>query len=131
MLVRADLPQIFENLANEESLKILHKEVFDKSLAGRAIITRSHHFATINDAYCRILKREKSDILKKTWIELTPEPYRSQDLVQANRVLAGEIAGYHMIKRYTNTQDVLIVVVGILGGDTVEGFDVTCMELEK
>jgi PAS domain S-box-containing protein len=54
----------------------------------------------VNDEICGLLGHERDELLRKTWAELThPDDLRT-DLAQFNRVIAGEIEGYSIDKRW-------------------------------
>jgi PAS domain S-box-containing protein len=49
---------------------------------------------------CRILGYERSKLLQKTWAEMTHPDDLAADVAQFNRVMAGEIDGYALDKRW-------------------------------
>src|SRR5206468_12630890 len=53
-----------------------------------------------NDELCRILGYERSELLQKTWSELTHPDDLAPDVAQFNRAMAGEIDGYTLGKRW-------------------------------
>jgi PAS domain S-box-containing protein len=54
----------------------------------------------VNDELCRILGYDRSELLQRTWPELTHPDDRGADLAQYDRVIAGDIDGYSIDKRF-------------------------------
>jgi PAS domain S-box-containing protein len=54
----------------------------------------------VNDELCRILGYQRSELLQKTWTEMTHPEDLAADAAQFNRVMAGEIEGYSLDKRW-------------------------------
>jgi PAS domain S-box-containing protein len=54
----------------------------------------------VNDEICRILGYERDELLQKSWAELTHPDDLAADVAQFNRVLAGEMDGYTLDKRW-------------------------------
>jgi PAS domain S-box-containing protein len=54
----------------------------------------------VNDELCRILGYEREELLQMTWTEMTHPDDLTADVANFNRVLAGEIDGYSMDKRW-------------------------------
>lgn len=73
---------------------------FELSVVGLAISRPNKGIVEVNDHFCNLLGYSREELLKKTWIELTyPDDLRA-DLLQFERVLAGEIDTYNVDKRY-------------------------------
>ena len=54
----------------------------------------------VNDELCRILGYQRSELLQKNWAEITHPDDLAADVAQFNRVMAGEIEGYSLDKRW-------------------------------
>ncbi len=54
----------------------------------------------VNDELCRILGYSRSELLQKTWAEMTHPGDLAADAAQFNRIMAGEIDAYTMDKRW-------------------------------
>jgi PAS domain S-box-containing protein len=76
------------------------RRCFEIGLVGMAITSVSKGILEVNDELCRILGYERSELLKKTWAELTHPDDLAADLAQFTRLMAGEIDGYSMDKRW-------------------------------
>jgi PAS domain S-box-containing protein len=76
------------------------RRYFELSLIGTAITSPTKGILEVNDKICEILGYERSELLKKTWAELTHPDDLAVDVVDFNRVVAGEIDGYSIDKRW-------------------------------
>jgi PAS domain S-box-containing protein len=54
----------------------------------------------VNDEICKILGYERGELLRMTWAELTHPDDLAVDVAQFNRIMAGEIDGYSLDKRW-------------------------------
>ena len=76
-------------------------EILQKnSIAGIAIVGAAGEFIDVNDKFCQILGYEKSHLLKLTFQEITHPEDLAPDVNSYRRVMAGELPGYTMRKRY-------------------------------
>ena len=76
------------------------RSYFELGLIGVAITSPAKGYLEVNDELCRILGYERSELLRKTWAELTHPDDLAADVAHFNRVLAGEIDGYSRGKRF-------------------------------
>jgi PAS domain S-box-containing protein len=76
------------------------RRCFELSPIGTAITSPSKGCLEVNDALCRILGYARHELLRKTWDELTHPDDLCADLGQFDRVVAGEIDGYTLDKRW-------------------------------
>ena len=76
------------------------RRYFDLGLIGMAITSPTKGMIEVNDELCRILGFERSELLEKTWVEMTYPEDQAADVAQFNRVLGGEIDGYSLDKRW-------------------------------
>jgi PAS domain S-box-containing protein len=76
------------------------RRYFDLGLIGMAITTPAKDCVEVNDELCRILGYERRELLEKTWPEMTHPDDLAADVAQFNRVVAGEIDGYTLDKRW-------------------------------
>ncbi len=76
------------------------RRYFDLGLIGMATTLPSKQILEVNDEICRILGYERSELLRMTWTELTHPDDVDADIASFSRVLAGEIDGYSMDKRF-------------------------------
>lgn len=76
------------------------RRYFDLGLIGMAITTPDKGCVEVNDELCRILGYERDELLKKTWAEMTHPDDLAADVAQFERVIAGEIDGYSLDKRW-------------------------------
>ena len=76
------------------------RHYFELGLIGMAITSPTKGLLEVNDAICKILGYGRGELLRMTWAELTYPDELAVDVVQFNRVMAGEIDGYSMDKRW-------------------------------
>ena len=70
------------------------RRYFELGLIGMATTSPAKGILEVNDELCRILGYERSELLQKTWAELTHPDDLAADVAQFDRVMAGEIDGY-------------------------------------
>src|SRR6267142_1043113 len=95
--------EIGERERAEEALRVSEerfRRYFDLGLIGMAITSPDKGCLEVNDELCRILGYERSEMLQKNWSEITHPDDLAADVVQFDRVLAGEINGYSLDKRW-------------------------------
>jgi PAS domain S-box-containing protein len=95
--------EIGERERAEEALRVSEerfRRYFDLGLIGMAITSPDRGCLEVNDELCRILGYERSELLQKNWSEITHPDDLAADVVQFERVLAGEIDGYSLDKRW-------------------------------
>jgi PAS domain S-box-containing protein len=76
------------------------RSYFELGLIGMAITSPIKGILEVNDEICRILGYERGELLQKSWAEMTHPDDLASDIAQFNRVLAGEIDGYTVDKRW-------------------------------
>jgi PAS domain S-box-containing protein len=76
------------------------RRYFELGLVGMAITSPTKGVLDVNDHLCRLLGYERDELLRKTWAELTHPDSLGADLKQFDRVMAGEIEGYTLDKRW-------------------------------
>jgi PAS domain S-box-containing protein len=76
------------------------RSYFELGLIGMAITSPTKGIIEVNDEICKILGYDRDELLRKTWAELTHPDDLHADVTQFNRVLAGEIDGYTLDKRW-------------------------------
>jgi PAS domain S-box-containing protein len=76
------------------------RRYFELGLIGMGITSPSKGILEVNDEMCRILGYSREELLTKTWAELTYPDDLPRDLASFDRVMAGEINGYSLEKRW-------------------------------
>jgi PAS domain S-box-containing protein len=104
--LRLGEPQRAAAELEQKSTEALHesgerfRRYFDLGLVGMAITSPSKGCLEVNDELCRILGYRREELLRMTWAEMTHPEDLAADVANFNRVLAGEIDGYSMDKRW-------------------------------
>jgi PAS domain S-box-containing protein len=105
--VQAEAIALKEELAAELSAEEASREseerfrrYFDLGLVGMAITSPTKACLEVNDELCRILGYEREELLHMIWAEMTYPDDLAADVASFNRVLAEEIDGYSMDKRW-------------------------------
>jgi PAS domain S-box-containing protein len=75
-------------------------QYFDLGLIGMAVTSPTKRIVEANDQICEALGYERRELLHMTWAQLTYPDDLSVDVAQFDRVVAGEIDGYSMDKRF-------------------------------
>ena len=95
--------ELIEHKRAEDALRT-SEERFQRyselGLIGMTTTSPAKGFLEVNDELCRILGYERSELLRKTWAEVTHPGDLAVDLAQFTRVLNGEIDGYTLDKRW-------------------------------
>ncbi len=76
------------------------RSYFELPLTGRAITSPDKGWIDVNTTLCEMLGYTKTELTQLTWAELTHPDDIPAELVQFNRVMAGEIEGYDLEKRF-------------------------------
>jgi len=87
----------FRELQESEAL---FRSQFELGNIGIAIITVEQRWQRVNRRLCEMLGCSEEELQQKTWAEMTYPDDLPPDLVQFNRLLAGEIDSYEMEKRF-------------------------------
>jgi two-component system, cell cycle sensor histidine kinase and response regulator CckA len=94
---------ITERKQAEESLRASEKRfrsIFQHSGSGMAIVSPDFHFLQANDGFCRMLGYTESELLGKTFQDVTHPEDRPVGGELTRRVLSGEMAMFQLEKRY-------------------------------
>lgn len=76
------------------------RHCFALGLIGLAVTSPLKNIVEANDELCRILGYDRAELLQLTWAELTHPDDLAADVAQYQRVMAGEIDGYCLDKRW-------------------------------
>lgn len=84
------------------------RRYFELGLTGMAILSPEHECLEVNGEICRILGYERDELLRKTWAEMTHPDDRAADAVYFARVVAGEIEGWTLEKKWIRKDSTVI-----------------------
>ena len=76
------------------------RHTFELGLIGMAVTSLEKGWVHVNNRLCEILGYPREELTELTWAEITYPDDLAADEAQFNRVLAGEIEGYSMDKRF-------------------------------
>ena len=94
---------VTEKKVAEESLRENEerfRKYFELGLIGMAITSPTRGILEVNDEACKILGYERAELLGTTWSGVTHPEDIPSDIAQFDRVLAGEVDGYCIHKRF-------------------------------
>ena len=87
---------------------------FEQGLIGMAITSPEKGWLAVNQTICDLFGYSQEELISMTWAELTHPEDLDADAAQFNRVMAGEIDGYRMEKRFIRKdQQVIYVDLGV------------------
>ncbi len=89
-----------ERIAQERAHLQRFHAYFNQSIVGLAITGTGKGWIEVNDALCATLGYSRAELMQLTWAALTHPQDLGADEVQFERMLAGEIDGYAMDKRF-------------------------------
>lgn len=76
------------------------RSYFELGLIGMAITSPTQGWIEINDNVCEMLGYERDELMQKTWADMTHPDDLEADVASFNRVMAGELDGYSIDKRF-------------------------------
>ena len=87
-----------------------YRGYFEQSLVGVAVTSPEKGWLDANEATCELLGYAREELFQLTWAELTHPDDLAADLAQFERVLAGEIHGYRLEKRFLRKDGAVVDV---------------------
>ena len=108
------LPSAAELKATNERLRESQerfRSAFEYAAIGKALVSPEGKFIKVNPALCEILGYEESELLQKSFQELTYPEDLDTDLKLVQQMLANEIGTYQMEKRYIHSSGHLVWVL--------------------
>ncbi|MCG6551137.1 MAG: transporter substrate-binding domain-containing protein, partial [Candidatus Magnetominusculus sp. LBB02] len=87
---------------------------FDSSTVGAAITSPEKGWIEVNNILCEMLGYSSEELTSMTWAEITHPDDLEPDVVQFNRVLAGEINGYNLEKRFMRKDGAIVHMMLLL-----------------
>lgn len=106
--VITDLSSYKEMEEQRFSAESRFRRYFEMSLIGMAVTSLDKNWIEVNDRLCEILGYPREELTQLTWEEITHPDDIASDVAQFERVLAGEIDGYEMDKRFIRKEGRII-----------------------
>lgn len=78
----------------------LFRNYFSLGQVGMTITSPDQKWLHVNERLCEMLGYTQEELVKMTWVELTHPDDLARDIVQFNRLVAGEIERYALDKRF-------------------------------
>ena len=82
------------------SIERQYQNYFNLGLIGMAVTSLTKGWVEVNETLCEILGYPQEELIKLSWTEITHPEDLQADVAEFERVLAGEIEGYTMDKRF-------------------------------
>ena len=101
--VQSSARDITDRRAAEEARRIADEQfrtAFDDALVGIALVALDGSWLRVNESLCQIVGRDRDELYRMTFQDITHPEDLDADLAQLEETLAGERAGYQMEKRY-------------------------------
>lgn len=88
------------------------RSFFEQPLVGMAITSSEKRMLVVNDKLCDLLGYSREELLNLAWDEITHPDDTPADVAQFDRVIAGEINGYSLDKRFIrkNGQPIYVIM---------------------
>lgn len=76
------------------------RRIFEESSIGMVTVSLDRRFTRANEAFCRMLGYTETELLQKTFVDITHPDHQGADAESVRRVARGEIPSYQTEKRY-------------------------------
>jgi diguanylate cyclase (GGDEF)-like protein/PAS domain S-box-containing protein len=86
----------------------LYHNYFSLGLIGMAVTSLEKGWIDVNDKLCEILGYTRDELMNLSWADITYPDDLEADVAEFERVLAGEIEGYSMDKRFQRKDGIVI-----------------------
>lgn len=99
----AFLTDISERKSAEEALRSSEarfRGYFNRPLVGMAMTSPGKRFLTVNDRICEIFGYSREELLAMDWVAITHPGDLQANFTQFDKMLAGELEGYSLDKRF-------------------------------
>lgn len=90
--------------------EFLFRSQFDLGNIGMAITTPDQHWRRVNAKLCQMLGYSEEELHRRTWAEMTYSADLEADLAQFKQMLAGNIDGYELDKRFIRKDGEIVYV---------------------
>lgn len=109
-----------DGLRNDKERALAWKAIWDASFAGIAIVNEDFTFRRVNRQFCKITGVTQAELIGKKFTDITPEPVRTLDALNAKLVVDGKgQKSYVLPKSYEfpngNKVDITLIARGVYG----------------
>jgi PAS domain S-box-containing protein len=87
------------------------RNFFENTVAGTAITSPAKGWIDVNDKLCQMLGYSREELSQMTWAQLTHPDDLAADVAQFDRLVAGEIEGYVLDKRFIRKDGTILPVL--------------------
>ena len=91
---------------SEERMRLF----FERQIVGMAITSPEKGWLRVNDKLCEMLGYSRAELARLSWAEMTHPEDLARDVAYFNRLLAGEIDGYALEKRFLRKEGTVLHV---------------------
>lgn len=81
---------------------------FERSPVGMVMVSTDFHYLKTNEAFCRMIGYSKEELAHLSFADITHPDERQRDLLQGQRLLAGETDRYDIEKRYIHKNGTIV-----------------------
>jgi PAS domain S-box-containing protein len=111
LLIMIDISQFTQTQEDVRESEERYRSFFAQPLIGMAITSPEKGVLEVNDRLCEMLGYSREEMLDITWPEITHPVDLAMDIEQFDRVMAGEIQGYSIDKRFIRKDGKAIDVI--------------------
>jgi two-component system, cell cycle sensor histidine kinase and response regulator CckA len=84
------------------------RRIFQHSASGMVLVSPDFHFLQVNDGFCKMLGYTESELMEKTFQDVTLPEDRPLGGELVRQVLSGEMEAFHLEKRYLHKNGTVV-----------------------
>ena len=97
-----------------ERQRIIHQAseaMFERSMTAKAFVTAEGYFIAANSEFQNLVGWSEIELARRRWQDITHPEDLSDDAENVRRTVAGQMAGYKMVKRYLTKRGEVISIM--------------------
>ncbi|WP_197084289.1 diguanylate cyclase [Desulfovibrio sp. TomC] len=98
------------SIASLDSDNVLFANAFHYAAIGMALVGTDGRWLKVNQSFCNLVKYTESELLERTFQDITHPEDLDDDLNYVQRMLSGELEKYEMEKRYISKTKKIVYV---------------------